>query len=245
MKYKSIFVSDIHLGMKYSRVKELLEFLKENECDTLYLVGDIIDGWALSRKWYWNADYNLLIQKLLRKSRHGTRIVYLTGNHDDFLRRFGSYLNMGNIEVVNDIIHTSPNGKKYLVIHGDVFDGILSSMKIVSHVGSWLYDILLSMDSAFNKIRGWFGMEYWSLSHHIKVNTKEAVKFCFKFENALVEAARGEGVDGVICGHIHYPCQKVIKGIEYHNTGCWIELATALVEHEGGKLELIDLDKKI
>jgi len=244
MKYKSIFISDVHLGMKYSRVKELLEFLKENECDTLYLVGDIIDGWALGRKWFWNADYNLLIQKLLRKARHGTRIVYLTGNHDDFLRKFGNTLDMGNIEIVNDIIHTSPNGKRYLVIHGDVFDGILSSMKFISHIGSFMYDVILKLNSMYNRVRGWCGMEYWSLSHYIKVNTKEAVKFCFKFETALVDAAISEGVDGVICGHIHYPCQKMIKGIEYHNTGCWIELATAIVEHNDGRLELIDLDKK-
>lgn len=244
MKYKSIFISDVHIGVKYSRVQELMEFLKNNECETLYLVGDIIDGWALGRKWYWNGDYNLFVQKILRKSRKGTKIIYLPGNHDEFLRSFGNSLDLGNIEIKNEVIHTSPNGKRYLVIHGDVFDGILSSMKFISHIGSFMYDVILHMNSFLNKVRNWFGLDYWSLSHYLKVNTKEAVKFCVKFEHTLADIAKSRGVDGVICGHIHYPCQKMINDIEYHNTGCWIELATAIVEHEDGKLELIDLDKK-
>jgi UDP-2,3-diacylglucosamine pyrophosphatase LpxH len=242
MKYRSIFISDVHLGLQYSRVKELIDFLKQNECDTLYLVGDIVDGWALRRKWYWNNDYNLLIQKILRKSRKGTRIVYIPGNHDEFFREFGNAFNLGNIEMVDRVIHISPNGKKYLVVHGDIFDGILNSMSFISKLGSFIYDIILYMNAVFNKIRRSMGMEYWSLSHYIKVNTKEAVKYCVKYEKAMVSAAIHEKVDGVICGHVHYPCQKIINGIEYHNTGCWIELATAIVEHEDGKLELIDLD---
>jgi UDP-2,3-diacylglucosamine pyrophosphatase LpxH len=233
------------MGSKYSRIKELLDFLKDNECETLYLVGDIIDGWSLGRRWYWNDDYNLFIQKLLRRSRKGTKIIYLPGNHDEFLRKFGDSLNLGNIEIKNEVIHISPNGKKYLVIHGDVFDGILSSMKFISYIGSFIYDVIIEMNSILNKIRSWFGKDYWSLSHYLKVNTKEAVKFCVKFEKALVTIAKSKGADGVICGHVHFPCQKTIDGIEYHNTGCWIELATAIVEHYDGKLELIDLDKKL
>lgn len=244
MKYRSIFISDLHLGSKYARVKDLIQFLKDNDCDTLYLIGDIIDGWELRRRWYWNSDYNLLLQKLLRKSRKGMKIIYITGNHDEFLRDLGNSLNFGNIEITNQIIHISPNGKKYLIIHGDIFDGILSSMPFISHIGNFMYEVILKINSVFNKIRSWFGMEYWSLSHYLKVNTKEVVKHCFKFENALVEAAIHNNVDGVICGHIHYPCQKVINGIEYHNTGCWIELATSIVEYDDGRLELIDLDKK-
>src|SRR5271169_3477438 len=123
MKYKSIFISDVHIGVKYSRVNDLMKFLKNNDCETLYLVGDIIDGWSLGRKWYWNNDYNLFIQKILRKARKGTKIIYLPGNHDEFLRDFGNSLDFGNIEIKNEVIHISPNGKKYLVIHGDVFDG--------------------------------------------------------------------------------------------------------------------------
>ena len=153
MKYRSIFVSDLHLGSKYARAKELVDFLKQNECDTLYLVGDMIDGWALKRKWFWNDDYNLFIQKILRKSRKGTKVVYITGNHDEFLRQFGSTLDLGNIEIVDRVIHVSPNGKKYLIIHGDVFDGLLNSMSFISKLGSLLYDVILSMNSTVNKIR--------------------------------------------------------------------------------------------
>ncbi len=244
MKYRSIFVSDLHIGIKYARVNELIEFLKQNDCDTLYLVGDMIDGWALKRRWFWNEDYNLFVQKILRKSRKGTKIIYITGNHDDFLRKFGNTLNIGNIEIVDQIIHISPNGKKYLVIHGDIFDGILNSMSWVSRFGSFMYDVILSINSIFNKIRHKLGMDYWSLSHFIKTNTKEAMKYCFKFEKSLVSAAICNKTDGVICGHVHYPCQKMIDGIEYHNAGCWIESATAIVEHEDGKLELINLDKE-
>jgi UDP-2,3-diacylglucosamine pyrophosphatase LpxH len=244
MKYKSIFISDVHVGLKYARVKELIHFLKENECDTLYLVGDIIDGWALGRRWFWNDDYNLLIQKILRKSRKGTRVFYIPGNHDEFFRKFGDTLDFGNIEIVNHVIHTSPNGKRYLIIHGDQFDGLLNSMSFISKLGSFMYDVILSMNSLFNKIRRKIGMNYWSLSHFIKTNTKEAVKYCVNFEKSLVSAAIHHKTDGVICGHIHFPCQKIIGGIEYHNTGCWIELATAIVEHEDGRLELLDLDKK-
>lgn len=245
MKYKSIFISDVHLGLRYSRVKELIDFLKDNECETLYLVGDIIDGWALKGKWFWNEDYNLLVQKILRKSRKGTKVVYLTGNHDEFLRTFGDSLNLGNIEIRDDVIHESPNGKRYLIIHGDIFDGILASMPFISKLGNFLYDVILGINSVLNKVRAKFGFKYWSLSHYLKVNTKEAVNFCFKFEKALVEEAKHRKVDGVICGHIHYPCQKMIDGMEYHNTGCWIELATCIVEHNDGRLELIDLDKHI
>ena len=244
MKYRSIFISDVHIGVKYSRVNELIHFLKENDCDTLYLVGDIFDGWALERRWYWHDDYNLFIQKILRKSRKGTKIVYVAGNHDEFFRKFGNTLDLGNIEITNQIIHHSPNGKTYLVIHGDKFDGLLYSNDFISKFGSFMYDVILAINSIFNKIRHKLGMDYWSLSHYIKQNTKEAVKYCVKYENNVVAAAVYEEVDGVICGHSHYPCQKMIKGIEYHNTGCWIELATAIVEHEDGKLELIDIDKK-
>lgn len=243
MKYRSIWVSDLHMGMKCARVKELTQFLKENECETLYLVGDIIDGWALKRKWYWNDDCNKFIQKLLRKSRKGTKIIYISGNHDEFFRKFGNTLDMGNIEIMNSVIHISPNGKKYLVIHGDIFDGIFNSMSFISKLGDFLYGIIISINSIFNKIRRKIGMEYWSLSHYVKTKTKQAIKYCFSFEDALAKEAIRQKCDGVICGHLHMPCQKIINGIEYNNTGCWVEMATAIVEHYDGRLELLDLDK--
>ena len=241
MKYRSIFVSDVHLGVKYSRVNELVKFLKENECDTLYLVGDIIDGWALRRKWYWTNDCNLFMQKLLRKSRHGTRIVYLAGNHDEFLRFFELPMMFGNIEVKDELIHTTANGDKYLVIHGDKFDGVLSSVQWISYLGSMLYDVVLWTSDKVNKIRRKFGMQYWSLSHLIKHSVKEAVGFMTKFETILVAEAKRQHTKGVICGHIHNACHKTIDGIEYYNCGSWLEHCNAIVEHTDGRMEIINI----
>jgi UDP-2,3-diacylglucosamine pyrophosphatase LpxH len=241
MKYRAIFLSDVHLGIKYSRVDELLKFLKENECDTLYLVGDIIDGWALKRKWYWDAKSNLLIQKILRKARHGTRIVYITGNHDEFLRFFDRPMTFGNIEIEEEVVHTTANGKTYLVIHGDKFDGLLNKMDWISHIGSFLYDGVLWMSDKLSKLRRKMGMQYWSLSHVIKFKVKEAVKFMNGFETALSNEARRKQMDGVICGHIHHACFKMIDGIEYYNCGSWLEHCNVVVEHMDGRMEIINI----
>lgn len=239
--YRSIFISDVHLGTKHSRVGKLIEFLKENESDNLFIVGDFIDGWALKRKWYWDADHNLLIQKILRKSRKGTRVIYLPGNHDEFLRDFLSFKELGGIDIVDDMVYTTANGKKYLVIHGDKFDGVLNSWSFISKFGSFLYDLILDINHFYNKLRHRFGYGYWSLSHFLKTNAKKAVEFCCKFEDALVYEAKRKGVDGVICGHIHNPKQTMIGDIEYHNTGCWVEMASAIVELEDGTLKLLEI----
>ena len=239
MKYKTIFISDVHIGLKYSRVDELLKFLKENECDTLYLVGDVIDGWALKRKWFWDDNANLFIQKLLRKARHGTRIIYITGNHDEFLRFFERPLKFGNIEIQDEVIHTSVDGKTYLVVHGDKFDGILSKMDWISHVGSWLYDVVLWTGGRISTIRRRMGLSYWSLAHVVKIKVKKAVKFMTKFEVALAREANRHNTTGVICGHIHQADHKLIDGIEYYNCGSWLEHCNAIVEHEDGRLEII------
>lgn len=241
--YRSIFISDVHLGTRHARVEKLIEFLKENECDTLYLVGDFVDGWALKRKWFWDRHHNLLIQKLLKRVRKGRRLVYAAGNHDEFLRDYLSVEDFGGIEVVDEIVHTTAKGKRYLVIHGDKFDGVLNSFSFISKFGSWLYDVILDLNLFYNNIRKRFGNGYWSLSHFIKSNTKEAVKYCFKFEEALVFEAKRKGVDGVICGHIHNPAQKIIEGVEYHNCGCWVEMATAIVETDDGELKLLEIDR--
>lgn len=239
MNYRTIWVSDIHLGIKYSRVEELLKFLKENECEILYLVGDVIDGWALKRKWYWDNNANLLVQKILRKSRHGTRVVYLSGNHDEFLRFIERPFSFGNIEVQEEVIHTTAKGVKYLVIHGDKFDGMLNKIKWISHLGSFFYDVILWLNVVVNKWRRKMGMQYWSLSHVIKQKVKEAVKFINHFETLLSTEAKRKNVDGVVCGHIHNACFKNIDGIEYYNCGSWLEQCNAVVEHMDGKMEII------
>jgi UDP-2,3-diacylglucosamine pyrophosphatase LpxH len=241
MKYRSIFISDLHLGIKYSRVEELLKFLKENECDTLYLVGDIIDGWSLKRKWYWDNNCNLLIQKLLKKARHGTKLIYITGNHDEFLRFFEIPLTFGDIRISNEEIHTTVCGDKYLIIHGDKFDGILNNMSWVSHLGSFLYDIVLWCSDKLIRIRHRMGLSYWSLSHTIKYRVKEAVKYMTNFEIALATEARRRGVKGVVCGHIHHACYKDIDGIQYYNCGSWLEHCNVVVEHTNGKMEVLNI----
>lgn len=242
MKYRTIFISDVHLGTKHSRVSDLIQFLKENDSEYLYIVGDLIDGWALKRKWYWDNQHNLLIQKLLRKSRKGCKIVYVSGNHDEFLRKFDLFGHeFGGISIVDDCYHIGADEKKYLVIHGDKFDGILNSLSFISKLGSWLYGFILNLNMYFNRLRRRMGFSYYSLSHHIKTNVKEAVMYATKFEEALVIEAINHEVDGVICGHSHFPIQKSIRGLEYHNCGCWVEMATCIVEHDDGRLELLKL----
>jgi UDP-2,3-diacylglucosamine pyrophosphatase LpxH len=241
MKYRSIFISDVHLGIKYSRVEELLKFLKANECDNLYLVGDIVDGWALKRRWYWDNNCNLLIQKILRKARHGTKVVYLTGNHDEFLRFFERPIEFGNIEVTDEVVHVLSNGDTYLVIHGDKFDGLLNNMDWISHFGSWVYDGILWLSAKLNTWRRKLGMQYWSLSHVVKFKVKEAVKYMTNFEVALAAEAKRKGVKGVICGHVHHACFKMIDGIEYYNCGSWLEHCNVIVEHMDGRLEIINI----
>jgi UDP-2,3-diacylglucosamine pyrophosphatase LpxH len=242
MKYKSIFISDIHLGIKYSRTDLLIKFLKENECDSLYLVGDIIDGWELKRRWFWSNEYNLLIQKLLRKARHGTNIIYLTGNHDAFLRKFDELI-FGNIKITDSVIHESQNGKKYIVTHGDKFDGVLVSDGLLSRIGSWLYDIVLWADDKYNKCRTKFGYKKHSLALAVKTAVKEAVKYINDFEEKVIQHAKKEQVTGIITGHIHHACSKVVNDVEYWNCGSWIEgKGHAIVEHMDGTLELIHIE---
>lgn len=242
MKYRSIFISDTHLGTKHSRVSDLIEFLKENESDFLYIVGDFIDGWALRKKWYWDEQHNLLIQKILRRTRKGCKVIYLSGNHDEFLRKFElTNQSFGGVEIVNDCVHTCVNGKRYLVIHGDKFDGILNNLSFISKLGSRLYEYILNLNLLFNYWRRRLGMEYYSLSHKIKTNVKEALAYATKYEDALVMEAISHEVDGVICGHSHFPAQKSIGGVEYHNCGCWVEMATCIVEHFDGRMELLKL----
>lgn len=242
MHYKSIFISDIHVGSKHARIPELVNFLKENECENLFIVGDFIDGWALKRKWSWDNNCNLLIQKILKKSRKGCRVVYVTGNHDEFLRNYTHLENFGGIEIVDETVYTGINNKRYLIIHGDKFDGILKSFSLVSKMGSVCYEWLLDTNSYLNYFRRKLGFGYWSLSYFLKKNTKRIIEYVNKFEDILAFEAKRHEVDGVICGHIHIPSSKVIDGIEYYNCGCWVEMNTAIVEHFDGKFELLDLE---
>jgi len=244
-KYKSIFISDVHLGSKECKASELTSFLKKNSADKLFLVGDIIDGWKIKRKkWRWDKKHSNVIRQLLKHSKK-SQITYVAGNHDEFLRPF---INLGidlyNIKIVNQCDYIDTNGKKYIVTHGDLFDGISRMAPMMSFLGDWAYDRALQFNNWFNYVRHRMGFGYWSLSKFLKHKVKGAVQFIFDFENNLVGYAKKRSYDGVICGHIHHAEIKDIEGTIYMNTGDWVESLTALVEHHDGRWEIIEWKEK-
>jgi UDP-2,3-diacylglucosamine pyrophosphatase LpxH len=237
--YRTLFLSDTHLGMKAAQADALLDFLRDHDAETIYLVGDIVDGWALKGGWYWPQSHNDVVQKLLRKARKGARIIYLPGNHDEFLRGYyGTHF--GGIEVQETAIHETADGKKYLVLHGDAFDFVIRHAPWLAHLGDFAYDIAIYLNRMATTIRRQFGLPYWSLSAWAKMKVKNAVNVISRFEEALVEEAAKQGVQGVICGHIHHAASRDMNGIHYLNTGDWVESLTALVEHPDGRMEIID-----
>ena len=235
---RAIFISDVHLGMRPIRVGQLIAFLRAHDADTIYLVGDILDGWRLAKSWPWPSEYHVLVQLLLDKALAGTRVIYLPGNHDEFLREYlGTYF--GEIEFVDRTIHTTALGKTYLVIHGDQFDVVVMNAKWLAHVGDWAYNLALRINIAINWTRRRLGLQYWSLSAWAKQKVKNAVSIIGRFEEALVHEAKVSGVDGVICGHIHFADMHERLGIHYINTGDWVESCTAIVETPEGQFELV------
>jgi UDP-2,3-diacylglucosamine pyrophosphatase LpxH len=237
-RYRAVFISDIHLGTQGCQAGPLLEFLKEHPSDYLYLVGDIIDGWQLRRKWYWPQAHNDVVQKLLRSARKGSRVIFVPGNHDEFARGFIGH-HFGGVEVVEDAVHVTANGVKLWVIHGDYFDGVIQCAKWLAYVGDNLYEFTLKLNRHLNRLRGHFGLPYWSLSAYLKQKVKKALNYVTDFEVAVAREARLRGHNGVVCGHIHRAEMREIDGILYCNDGDWVESQTALVEHLDGRLELI------
>ena len=236
--YRTIWLSDFHLGTKDVRADYLLDFLQHNESETLYLVGDVFDGWALSRSWNWDQFHNDVIQIILRKAQQGTRVVYLPGNHDEFARDYLG-LQLGRIQVTQELIHITADGRRFLVLHGDVFDGVIRHARWISVLGSKVYRILLILNRGLNRARRLLGMPYWSLSAYMKHRTKRAVQVIADFENAMVEVAKTKNANGVVCGHVHFAEIRKIGDILYANAGDWIESFTGLVEHSDGRLELL------
>jgi UDP-2,3-diacylglucosamine pyrophosphatase LpxH len=242
-QYKAIFISDVHLGTKASQANQLLDFLRDYDSHTLYLIGDIIDGWALKNGWYWPQSHNDVVQKILRKARKGTRVVYLPGNHDEFLRQYyGTHF--GGIEVQETAIHESADGKRYLVVHGDAFDFVIRHAKWLAHLGDAAYDFAIFLNRIATGIRRRMGLPYWSLSAWAKHKVKNAVNVISDFENALVQEAKRQEVQGVICGHIHYAESRELDGIHYLNSGDWVESLTAVVEHHDGRFEVLRLSEQ-
>ncbi len=236
---RSIWVSDTHLGSKGCKAEFLVDFLKHHQCETLYLVGDIIDGWRMQKSVYWPQAHSNVIRRILTLSKRGTRVVYVTGNHDEFLRKY-SDSTFGNIELVDRAIHKTPTGKEYLVIHGDEFDIVVRYHKWIAILGDVAYNLLLALNRWYNNIRLKLGYGYWSLSAYIKQRVKQAVSFIGGYEQALADECKRSGFDGVICGHIHHAEIREIDGVMYHNCGDWVESCTALIEHASGDIELVD-----
>ncbi|MET0315086.1 MAG: UDP-2,3-diacylglucosamine diphosphatase [Hansschlegelia sp.] len=237
-QFRTLFISDVHLGTKGCQAEMLLEFLRLNEADTLYLVGDIVDGWRLKQSWYWPQSHNDVVQKLLRKARKGSRVIYIPGNHDEFLRKYYGQ-HFGGVEVVETAIHEGADGRRYLVIHGDFFDMVVRHAKWLALLGDWAYETALVLNRHLNTVRRSLGLSYWSLSAWAKMRVKNAVNFIGRFEDTLSAEARKHEVDGVICGHIHHAAIQQMNGVIYVNTGDWVESCTAIAEHEDGRFELI------
>ena len=241
MKYKSIFISDVHLGSKGCKAELLCDFLKHNTSEHLYLVGDIVDGWRLRRKFYWPQSHTNVIRRILTAAKRDTKVTYVVGNHDEVLRGLLPYgIHFGNIDLVNQCRYKALNGKTYMVIHGDMFDGVLrTKLQWLYHLGDILYNILLSVNVVVAKIRSYFDLPHWSLSQYLKNKTKEAVSYVNNFEELITDYCSKQKADGVICGHVHRAEIKLINGIEYMNDGDWVESCTALVENYDGTWELI------
>ncbi len=236
---RTLFLSDVHLGTRGCQAERLLDFLRWHRADTIYLVGDIVDGWQLKAAWYWPQAHNDVVQKLLRAGRKGSRIVYIPGNHDEFLRSYyGTHF--GGIEVVETDIHVTADGRRFLVIHGDLFDVVIRHARWLALLGNTAYDFAIWLNTHFNRARRALGFSYWSLSQWVKLKVKNAVNFIGDFEKTLANEARRHGTDGVICGHIHHAVIRREGALTYVNCGDWVESCTAVVEDFDGALTIIN-----
>jgi UDP-2,3-diacylglucosamine pyrophosphatase LpxH len=244
LSVRSVFISDVHLGTPGCQAEALLDFLKSVKCERLYLVGDIVDGWQLRRRWFWPQAHNDVVQKLLRTARKGTHVIFVPGNHDEFARKYVG-LHFGGVEVVNDCIHRMADGRQFWVTHGDLFDGVVQCARWLALLGDRAYEFTLKLNRHLNSVRARLGLPYWSLSRYLKLKVKRAVSFIGDFEAAVAREARRRGVDGVICGHIHHAELRTVDGVIYANDGDWVESLTALVEHADGRLEIIDWSEEL
>jgi UDP-2,3-diacylglucosamine pyrophosphatase LpxH len=244
MRVRTLFISDVHLGCGFSRTEELFEFLGRVEPDRLYLVGDIIDGWKLKRNFVWNDTASFVIRRILGMLKRGTKVFYATGNHDEFLRGFSPHT-FGHMELADQFIHNTADGRKLLVIHGDCFDHLTKHAAWVYHLGDRAYTAALHLNSWMNMVRRWAGYPYWSFSSMLKKRVKRAVNFINDFEHFVAKYTLQQDCSGVVCGHIHVPAVREIDGVAYYNCGDWVEHCSALVEHDDGRIELVGMDSFI
>jgi UDP-2,3-diacylglucosamine pyrophosphatase LpxH len=236
--FRTVFISDIHLGTRGCQADLLLDFFRHMTCERLFLVGDIVDGWRIKRRWYWPQSHNDVVQKILRFARKGVAVTYIPGNHDDRVRDFCG-VHFGGVVVARDAIHQTADGRRFLVMHGDEFDAVVRNAPWLALLGDFAYRGALTLNTILNRVRRRFGFGYWSLSAFLKAKVKNALQFIDSFETAVAAEARRRGVDGVICGHIHQAEMRVIGGALYANDGDWVESCTALVEHFDGRLEIL------
>lgn len=237
---RAIFISDIHLGTRACQADRLLDFLREHPSEYLYMVGDIIDFWSMSRGVYWTTAQNTVVQKVLRRARHGDKVVLIPGNHDEALREHDG-TDFGGIQVRNEHIHTTATGQRFLLIHGDEFDQVTRYHRWVAVLGDMAYNTLVRINTSLSWVRRRLGMSgYWSLAGYAKRKVKTAINFIFDFEDSVIRAVRERGLDGVICGHIHWAALRPMDGVTYINCGDWVDSCTAIVEHLDGTMELVE-----
>jgi UDP-2,3-diacylglucosamine pyrophosphatase LpxH len=237
-RHRTIFISDTHLGTRGCKAEALADFLMHNDCATLFLVGDIVDGWQLKRRWYWTEAQSRVVAEILRKVDGGTRVIFVPGNHDEFAREYAGRLFAG-VEIAHEAIHETADGKKLWVVHGDRFDGVIHFAKWLAYVGDWAYGKALRLNDLLFKVRKAFGLPYWSLSAFLKHKVKNAVEYISQFEEIVAREAEMRGVDGVVCGHIHHAEIRRIGGVLYLNDGDWVESCSALVEDAHGVMEIL------
>lgn len=238
-KYRTVWISDVHLGTRGCNADMLVSFLRSIETETLYLVGDIIDGWRLKKGWYWPDAHNEVLRRILKMAHRGTRVVFICGNHDEMLRPYAG-LTFGGVELLLDAVHTTADGRRLLVVHGDAFDAVVLYHRWLAFLGDKAYEIMLRVNVVFNAIRRRMKLPYWSLSAYLKKRVKNAVQYIGKYEEAVAQAAIDRKMDGIVCGHIHSAEIRELNGVTYYNDGDWVESCTALVEDAKGAISIVD-----
>lgn len=243
-RWRALFISDVHLGTRSCKAVELLAFLRAQRAEKLYLVGDIIDGWRLKRRWYWNAAQQAVLDEILDQARSGTEILYIPGNHDEAFRPYAG-LNLAEIDIREAAIHETADGRSFLVLHGDMFDGAARWGRIVTRLGDWAYDATMWTSDRLAATRRAMGLSHWSLAQHLKRTARTALEIIGRYETAATREAQARGFDGIVCGHIHKAALKRMNGVTYANDGDWVDSCTALAESEDGRLVLLDAEGRI
>ncbi|MBW8753855.1 MAG: UDP-2,3-diacylglucosamine diphosphatase [Sphingomonadales bacterium] len=238
-KHRTVWISDVHLGTRGCNAAMLVDFLRSIDCETLYLVGDIVDGWRLKKGWYWPDAHSEVVRRVLKMAHRGTRVVFIAGNHDEMLRSYAG-MSFGGVELVLEAVHETADGRKLLVTHGDSFDGVVLYAKWLAFLGDKAYSLLLRSNIWVNAVRRRFKLPYWSLSSYMKKRVKNAVQYIGSYEEAVAHEAIHRGLDGIVCGHIHCAEIREIGGITYYNDGDWVESCTALAEDFQGQIAIID-----